>query len=242
MQLANPLRLGAFGLLALLFAQTATAEWLDRIFRPAAFEELVGPANESQELPPPPEPLPPTATEESVLEQPEFSDGAPVSPNDRAPYEMERPSAAPAPIPWQEGDALPFHSQPYSGHPHGHGSHGGYDAHYGLSWDGHGDGPDQNACCEKPRIKYWNHPLLAKEICSCHLSEELTIVLTVPTECCSVEVPVCVTACCDSVPEYECDRDLLGRKTHEYCWPCGQRVKIVDRHTGTLVVHTFQRE
>jgi hypothetical protein len=30
--------------------------------------------------------------------------------------------------------------------------------------------------------------------------------------------------------------------TYDFCWPCGERVKIVDRHTGTLIVHTFQDE
>jgi len=97
-------------------------------------------------------------------------------------------------------------------------------------------------CCSAPKIKYWNHPLLAPERCDCHAAKKQMIVLPIPSDCCSVEVPVCLPCTCEAPPSCDSHRDLLGRMTYDFCWPCGQRVKIVDRHTGTLVVHTFQRD
>lgn len=97
------------------------------------------------------------------------------------------------------------------------------------------------ACCEPPKIKYWNHPLLAHAYCGCECKETYTTRLSVPCQCCPVTVKVCIPRCCVGAPSCETHRDLLGRKTYVYCWPCGYSVKIVDRHTGTLVVHTFNR-
>lgn len=243
MQAAKVFRFGTFGLVACLLTQTATANWFDQLFRPAAFEELVAPANEipDTELPPPPEPLPPSAGEKSVLAPPLPTDASPSSPSDQAPHDAELHTYETAPFPSHQNDGWPVESWSFPTDPH---LRGGLDEgnDHSLRHDHHLTALDHQACCEPPKIKYWNHPLLANEICSCHNQHEITVLLTVPTDCCSVEVPVCLTACCDSVPECQTGRDLLGRTTHEYCWPCGQRVKIVERHTGTLMVHTYQRD
>ncbi len=97
------------------------------------------------------------------------------------------------------------------------------------------------ACCVQPRIYYWNHPLLATDTCPCDCGETVETHIPVPCQCCPVTVKVCVPRCCQGAPHCEAGRDLLGRKTYDYCWPCGYRIKIVDRHTGALVVHTFNR-
>jgi hypothetical protein len=121
---------------------------------------------------------------------------------------------------------------------------------YGLARFGFGSsatlsprwGGSVDPCCRVPKIKYWNHPLLASEDCGCHGSDPQTFVLPIQTDCCTVEVPVCLPCDCHGAPHCEPHRDLLGRMTYDFCWPCGERVKIVDRHTGTLIVHTFQDE
>ncbi|QEG42168.1 hypothetical protein [Roseimaritima ulvae] len=97
------------------------------------------------------------------------------------------------------------------------------------------------ACCVPPKIRYWNHPLLAADVCPCGCEETIETHLPVPCQCCPVMVKVCVPVCCSGPPQCNTGRDLLGRKVYDYCWPNGYRVTVVDRHTGTLVVHTFNR-
>lgn len=163
---------------------------------------------------------------ERIVDGPHAPAAPPVSPYDVVPYEADpavRAYSGGAPSADVSAYAPAF-AQPYSsGAPHPH----------------HAHAPAAPACCEPPKIRYWNHPLLAAAVCPCDCTETIETYLSVPCQCCPVMVKVCVPACCVAAPQCETGRDLLGRKTYEYCWPCGYRVKVVDRHTGTLVVHTF---
>lgn len=143
---------------------------------------------------------------------------------ENAPAADPHHAASPAPALVQPGHA---HAQPAPPHA----------AAAPLHFPGHAPA----VCCEKPKIRYWNHPLLARDVCPCDCNQTYETHLEVPCRCCPVAVKVCVPVCCTGAPKLDISRDLLGRKVYDFCWACGYRVKVVDRHTGTLVVHTFDR-
>ncbi|QDV71057.1 hypothetical protein Poly24_47900 [Rosistilla carotiformis] len=96
-------------------------------------------------------------------------------------------------------------------------------------------------CCEKPRVVYRNHPILAMLMHKCKTGQAGQVVVQVPTGCCPTEVILCVPLCCTTCPpEVDKSRDLLGRCVFTYCWPCGTKINIVQRHTGDLVVHSYE--
>ncbi len=194
------------------------------LFSPAsAVEELAAPTN---------------GVPDGAYEVPVAADGEPISPYDVVPHDLD-----PAAGGYAEPTFEPHHSV-YSPAPHA------YDA--GHSYDpGHLHGPGHlhasahrhaaAPCCTPPKIRYWNHPLLGHDVCPCDCDETIETYIPVPSQCCPVAVKVCVPVCCVGAPQCDAGHDLLGRKTYEFCWPCGYRIKVVDRHTGTLVVHTFDR-
>lgn len=95
-------------------------------------------------------------------------------------------------------------------------------------------------CCKQPRVTYRNHPILAMLMHKCKTGHAHQVVLEVPTGCCPAEVTVCAPLCCNTVPSMTKHCDLLGRCVFEYCWPCGTKIKIVKRHNGDLVVHSYE--
>ncbi|GEM_PF-5409624 len=211
----------------------------------AAVEELVAPLNATPDIG-----LPELAPGESILED----QATPISPYDVVPYEADPAVgyAAPSVVYSQPHDATHYAPHDAPGHtayvpasptatapamnlhvaPHSPHAHSLY---------GHSPYVPGVACCEPPKIRYWNHPLLATDVCPCDCNQTVETHVQVPCQCCPVTVKVCVPVCCAGAPALDIQRDLLGRKTYDFCWPCGYRIKIVDRHTGTLVVHTFNR-
>lgn len=96
-------------------------------------------------------------------------------------------------------------------------------------------------CCEKPKVIYRNHPILALLLHKCKTGQAGPVVVEVPTGCCPTEVTLCLPICCTTCPpEMTKARDLLGRCVYQYCWPCGTKVNIVQRYTGDLVVHSYE--
>ena len=96
-------------------------------------------------------------------------------------------------------------------------------------------------CCKQPRVIYHNHPILALLMHKCKTGHATKVIVEVPTGCCPAEVTVCVPiSCAGCVPKMTKTVDLLGRCVYQYCWPCGTKIKIVQRHTGDLVVHSYE--
>ena len=96
-------------------------------------------------------------------------------------------------------------------------------------------------CCKKPKVVYMNHPVLAMLMHKCRTGQAAKVYVQVPGGCCPVDVSVCVPICCvGQVPHLSQSKDLLGRCIYTFCWPCGTKVCIVKRHSGTLVVHSYE--
>jgi hypothetical protein len=59
--------------------------------------------------------------------------------------------------------------------------------------------------------------------------------------CCGsiIPVPVPVPPCCKDIPVEKIRRGLFVRGVGIYRWCCGYWVKVVLRHNGEIVVHTF---
>ncbi len=186
-----------------------------------AVEELAAPTNAIPDLDSlDAVPLTPADAEQQPLDL----EGTPVSPYDVVPFEDDPAINA------YRGHHVPF-SDPY---------HGGFDPYHVNRPDAfdsrYANGHDR---CTTPKVKYWNHPLLAKQYCRCDCGQTVETLLPVPCQCCPVMVKVCVPVCCVGAPTCDVNTDLLGRKVYLFQWPCGYLVKIVDRHSGTLVVHTY---
>ena len=96
-------------------------------------------------------------------------------------------------------------------------------------------------CCPPPCITYHHHPTLRKICRSCCDPINVVLVVTDPVCCKTVEVPICLPACCDDVPRVCPRRGLLGRGVVEYEWCCGYRVKVVFRKCGDIAVHSYGR-
>ena len=94
-------------------------------------------------------------------------------------------------------------------------------------------------CCE-PCIRYVAHRLCRKVCCCCTPPKQ--IVLQVQDPCCCdrvVQIPVCVPGCCGDDPCVTSRCGLLCRGVVKYEWCCGFRVRVVFRHCGDIVVHTY---
>lgn len=212
-----PLALLAVVSLATVPSGIASAGWLSDLFEPVAYEELAAPPEAAEDVPIP-------VPEGSSLG---FGPGDSVLMN--APLAVEETWMPPLGGPGAEqlpGDfVMEDPSAPYSA--------------ASPFWPA--KTASARACCDRPSILYWNHPLLASTICRCDCGQTTDLVLSVPNGCCPVDVTVCVPSCCSDAPAYEVDRDWLGRVTHTYCWPCGYQIEIVQLHIGSWMVHTYNR-
>jgi hypothetical protein len=92
-------------------------------------------------------------------------------------------------------------------------------------------------CCDRC-IDYRYH-CVRRLCCDCTPSVRTVLLVKDPCDCCFVEVPVCLPACCKDAPEVCCHKGVLGRSVVEYSWCCGFRVKIVFDRRGDVVVHSF---
>lgn len=90
-------------------------------------------------------------------------------------------------------------------------------------------------CCYKPCITYREAGCCKK---CCASGPEIQMILKVqdPKSCCTVDVPVCVPACCKDTPCVSSRSALFCRGVVWYDWNCGFSVKIVFKHCGDLVV------
>lgn len=204
-------------------ASSANAGWLDDIFKPAAYEQIVTPPpSDASQAPASPHVInAPVQHDQSILLHdetpqpvPQIIDETPVP----EPYYGPPMQAHDGPVPGY-GQPMPMYESymPQPGPPHGHGT-----------------------CCKQPKVSYRNHPILAMLMHQCKTGQAHQVVLEVPTGCCPAEVTVCVPVSCQSVPSMKKRHDLFGRCVYEYCWPGGTKVKIVKRHNGDLVVHSYE--
>lgn len=116
---------------------------------------------------------------------------------------------------------------------------GAFDPYGALDPDGALDSEAAPECCSRPVIRYWNHPLLAIVLGNSDSDAQHTAILQIEGECCPIEVPVAIPACCVGAPECDARHGWLGRSAYEFEWPCGYRVKIVRWGNGPIVVHTY---
>jgi hypothetical protein len=65
-----------------------------------------------------------------------------------------------------------------------------------------------------------------------------TVILEVCHPCthCTLQIPVCIPACCDGVPKVCFERTLIGHGKTVFEWCCGHRVVIRYHHDGYRVV------
>ena len=105
-------------------------------------------------------------------------------------------------------------------------------------------GPELVICCNKPLITYQgDRPRFWKRFDPCQSPVSTVLLVQDPRGCCdcrekcSIEVPVCIPACCLAQPPRVASRcGILDRGfvTHDYC--CGFRITILFRHRGDVVV------
>jgi hypothetical protein len=90
-------------------------------------------------------------------------------------------------------------------------------------------------CCYKPCITY--HEAGCRSKC-CASGPKIQMILRVqdPKSCCTVDVPVCVPACCTGTPCVSTRCALFCRGVVWYDWDCGFSVKVVFKHSGDLAV------
>lgn len=220
------LRRTRFGALALmlvaLFATPSAGSWFGEWFRRAGSEELPTPQAEPPIASPAPMLVPPSQSP-SALEAWE-GDAELVYPDAAEMHLPPGAGAVPDVDPWGDGSDV-WEDGGSSGYP--------------PSVDLPSLPESEHACCDPPTIRYWNHPLLAIVMGNSDCDEQQTAILQLEGDCCPIEVPVTIPACCVEAPQCDTRHGLLGRSTHEYEWPCGYRVKIVRWGNGPIVVHTY---
>lgn len=96
---------------------------------------------------------------------------------------------------------------------------------------------DPSKCCYKPCITY-HEAGCGKRCCSSGPKTEMILRVQDPKSCCTVDVPVCVPACCKGTPCVSTRCALFCRGVVWYDWDCGFSVKVVFKHCGDLVVTT----
>ena len=89
-------------------------------------------------------------------------------------------------------------------------------------------------CCPDPCIVYRHCG--PKLCCGCDAPQELVLKVPVPCSDCTVDVPVCLPACCEGEPEVCFGTGIFCRNVVEYQWCCGYSVRVVFRHRGDLLV------
>ena len=90
-------------------------------------------------------------------------------------------------------------------------------------------------CCPQPCISYVNRGCF-KVCCGCEAPKKTTIKVVNPCTCCTVEIPVCLPACCDGCPQVTSRCGLLCRGVVHYDWCCGFSVTVRFDRCGDAVV------
>ncbi len=90
-------------------------------------------------------------------------------------------------------------------------------------------------CCYKPCITY-REAGCCKKCCTSGPDIQMILRVQDPKSCCTVDVPVCVPACCQGTPCVSSRCALFCRGAVWYDWACGFSVKVVFKHNGDLVV------
>ena len=87
-------------------------------------------------------------------------------------------------------------------------------------------------------IRYKDHPS-ARRLLS-RGQHEVVVAVDNPQDGnnCLYKVPICLPACCQSVPRVCPRRGLLGRGVVVHTWPCGFEVEVVFRLRGDVLVRS----
>lgn len=96
-------------------------------------------------------------------------------------------------------------------------------------------------CCPAPCITYkHHHGLFHKKHrhggCCPEPTYETVLHVTSPETCCTVDVPVCLPACCEGCPVEHSRCTLFGCGEVRYDWCCGVSVKVRFKKCGDVAV------
>jgi hypothetical protein len=95
-------------------------------------------------------------------------------------------------------------------------------------------------CCDQRKITYRKHHLRRRVCCDpCLPPINMVLQVTDRCTCCPIDVPVCVPGCCADLPKVCPRKGLFGRSITEFEWCCGYRIKVVMKHNGDLIVHSY---
>jgi hypothetical protein len=112
------------------------------------------------------------------------------------------------------------------------------DAVQGRSWQKGSPYVVQKSVASAACVRYVQHRPCRDVCCDGRASWQTTLSVYNPYTCCSVEVPVCLPACCTGNPSVAGHRGLLGRGITTFNWCCGYQVRVVvGRHD--VVVHYY---
>lgn len=93
----------------------------------------------------------------------------------------------------------------------------------------------QKACCPAPCISYVDRS--CRPCCDNRPPVKTVLKVVNPCTCCTVDVPVCLPACCEGTPSV-CARCgiILCRSVVTYDWCCGYRVVVRFNACGDVTV------
>ena len=97
-------------------------------------------------------------------------------------------------------------------------------------------------CCYDPCITYKARHQRHSVCCNCGCQPQTKVTLTVadPATCdCSVEVPICIPACCEGDPCVTSRCGALGRRIVWYEWKCGFKARVVFNKHNEITVTSF---
>ncbi len=90
-------------------------------------------------------------------------------------------------------------------------------------------------CCPQPCITYLYRGC-RKVCCGCEPPVKTTLKVVNPCTCCTVEIPVCLPACCEGCPQISSRPGLLCQSVVHYDWCCGFSVTVRFDRCGDAVV------
>ncbi len=97
---------------------------------------------------------------------------------------------------------------------------------------------DVPKCCYDPCISY-NYRGCRKACCGCDPPVKAVLKVKDPSNCCYIDVPVCLPACVKGEPCVTSRCGLFGRGVVEYNWGCGFKIRMVITKCGDVRVTYF---
>lgn len=113
------------------------------------------------------------------------------------------------------------------------------DAVQGRAWQKGSPYVVQKSVAPAACVRYVQHRACRDVCCDGGAAWQTSLSVYNPYTCCSVEVPVCLPACCTGNPSVAGHRGLLGRGITTFNWCCGYKVKVIVGRSGDVTVHSY---